>query len=118
MALSRTYAIVAYVRHNNNADSLYLVFQHFPIEWIISAPDEAPVRMEPAHSPESLISKHMDVRKMIGDINVCIIKSKDWPIDMAERTTTLFIINSLLVGPTKRNIMVTGEFKGVQWKMT
>ena len=31
-ALSLTYAIVAYVRHNNNAGSLYLVFQDFPID--------------------------------------------------------------------------------------
>ena len=43
-ALSRTYAIVAYVRHNNNAAR------------IVSAPDKAPVCMEPAHySPISLI---------------------------------------------------------------
>ena len=75
------------------------------------------VRMEPAHSPESLISKHMDVKKMIGDINVCIIKSKVWPIDMAE-TNHDTVHNSLLVGPSKRNNMVTSEFKGAQWKMT
>ena len=48
----------------------------------------------------------------MGDINVCIIKSKDWPIDMAVRTIPRHSLNDLLVGPTK---MVTGAFKGVQW---
>ena len=60
-----------------------------PLKWIVSAPDEAPVRMEPAHSRESLIQNTWmwkKKKKLIGDINVCIIKSKD------ERTTTLFII--------------------------
>ena len=52
---------------------------------------------------------------MIGDINVCIIKSKDWPIDMAERTMPRHC-SYLLVGPTNRNIIVTGELKGAQWK--
>ena len=51
-------------------------------------------------------------------VSFCIIKSKDWSIDMAERTwlnepyhDTLY--NGLLVGPTK---MVTGAFKLAQWK--
>ena len=57
-ALSRTYAIVAYVRHNNN-------WRWFPCIWysktspltrIVSALDEPPVCMEPAYySPISLI---------------------------------------------------------------
>ena len=51
-------------------------------------------------------------------VSFCIIKSKDWSIDMAERTwlnepyhDTLY--NGLLVGPTK---MVTGAFKLALWK--
>ena len=69
---------------------LYFVFQHFPIEmnrlssrWNSSTQGTITRVFD---------SKHMDVKKMIDDINVCIIKSKDWPSDMAERTTTLFII--------------------------
>ena len=34
---------------------------------------------------------------MIGDINVRIIKRKDWPIDMAERTKTLGQFNSFVI---------------------
>ena len=91
-ALSRTYGIVAYVRHNNNADSPVFGIPHFPIEM-----NRLSSRWNSGtHGTRALTqvfdSKHMDVKKMIGDINVCIIKSKDWPIDMAERTTTLFII--------------------------
>ena len=70
---------------------LYLVFQHFP-HWNESSQLQMKLqyaRIEPAHSPESLIQNTWIWKKMIGDINVCIIKSKDWPIDMAERTTTL-----------------------------
>ena len=55
-ALSRTNSIVAYVRHDNNADSpVFWYSSTSPLKWIVSAPDEAPVRMEPAHSPEFLI---------------------------------------------------------------
>ena len=54
-ALSRTYAIVSYIWHNNNADSRVWYSSTSPLKWIVSAPDEVPVRMEPSHSPESLI---------------------------------------------------------------
>ena len=65
-------------------------------------------------------SKHMDVNDSatLMFVSFCIIKSKDWSIDIAERTwlnepyhDTLYI--GLLVGPTK---MVTGAFKLAQWK--
>ena len=100
---------------------LYLVFQDFPIDpnllssrWISSM-----------HGTSVLLthffdSKHMDVNDSatLMFVSFCIIKSKDWSIDMAERTwlnepyhDTLY--NGLLVGPTK---MVTGAFKLAQWK--
>ena len=65
-------------------------------------------------------SNHMDVNDSatLMFVSFCIIKSKDWSIDMAERTwlnepyhDTLY--NGLLVGPTK---MVTGAFKLALWK--
>ena len=65
-------------------------------------------------------SKHMDVNDSatIMFVSFCIIKSKDWSIDMAERTWLNepyhdSLYNGLLVGPTK---MVTGAFKLAQWK--
>ena len=55
-ALSRTYAIVAYVRHNNNDGSPVFGIPGLFLTRIVSVPDEAPVCMEPAYySPISLI---------------------------------------------------------------
>ena len=48
--------------------------------------------MEPAYLPISLIQN-----TGIGNINVCINKSKDLPTDMSERTTTLFISETIFV---------------------
>ena len=95
---------------------LYLVFQDFPID-----PNRLSSRWSSSMHGTSVLlthffdSKHMDVNDSatLMFVSFCIIKSKDWSIDMAERTwlnepyhDTLY--NGLLVGPTK---MVTGAFK-------
>ena len=104
-ALSRTYAIVAYVRHNNNAGSPVFGISGLPL-W----PESSQLQMKLQYAwnqrtthPFLWFKTHGC--EWIGDINVCIIKSKDWPIDI--------LYNGLLVGPTK---MATGAFKGAQWK--
>ena len=120
-ALSPTYAIVAYVRHNNNAGSPVFGIPGLP-HW----PESSQFQMKLQYAwnqrtthPFLWFKTHGC--EWLGDINVCklcIIKSKDWSIDMAERTwlnepyyDTLY--NGLLVGPTK---MVTGAFKLALWK--
>ena len=100
---------------------LYLVFQDFLID-----PNRLSSRWSSSMHGTSVLlthffdSKHMDVNDSatLMLVSFCINKSKDWSIDMAERTwlnepyhDTLY--NGLLVGPTK---MVTGAFKLALWK--
>ena len=90
---------------------LYLVFQDFPID-----PNRLSSRWSSSMHGTSVLlthffdSKHMDVNDSatLMFVSFCIIKSKDWSIDMAERTwlnepyhDTLYNHNGLLVGPTK-----------------
>ena len=91
-ALCRMYGIVAYVRHNNHTGSPVLGIPGCtsPLTWIVSAQYAWNQQTYPF-----LWFKTHGCEKLIGNINVCINKSKDLPTDMPERTTTLFIMTFL-----------------------
>ena len=61
--LSRTYAIVAYVRHNNDGIPLYLVFQHFPIEMNRLSSRWSSSTHGTSALTQVFDSKHMNVKK-------------------------------------------------------
>ena len=114
-ALSRTYAIVAYVRHNNNAGSPVFGIPGLP-HW----PESSQFQMKLQYAwnqrtthPFLWFKTHGC--EWLGDINVCkllyyqkhrLVYWHGW----TNHTTTLFI---MALGPTK---MVTGAFKLALWK--
>ena len=116
-ALSRTYAIVAYVhlRHNNNAGSPVIGIPGLP-HW----PESSRLQMKLQYAWNQRTTHPFLWFKTHGcewSATLMFVLSKarigqsTWLNEPYHDT----LHNGLLVGPTK---MVTGAVKGAQWKMT
>ena len=104
-ALSRTYAIVAYVRHNNNAGSPV-----FGIPGLLYWPESSQLQMKLQYAWNQRTTHPFLWFKTHGcewsATSMFVFKSKDWPIDMAEWTTILLImafLKALLIWSQERS---------------